>query len=82
LSEFLWRLTYNYFGDYDAQVGGYVESCPIGLRGGVNTYVYTKDKPFASIDPLGLLTTVFSGQNKKDIPDDVNLPDIPGCCLV
>ena len=31
----------NYFRDYDPQVGGYVESDPIGLTGGLNTYAPT-----------------------------------------
>ncbi|QDR37123.1 RHS repeat-associated core domain-containing protein, partial [Pseudomonas aeruginosa] len=33
-------LHYNYFRDYDPETGRYVESDPIGLRGGVNTVGY------------------------------------------
>jgi RHS repeat-associated protein len=47
-------LNYNYFRDYDPAVGGYVESDPIGLRGGMNTYAYVHNQPLQLIDPRGL----------------------------
>jgi RHS repeat-associated protein len=48
-------INYNYFRDYDPTIGRYIESDPIGLKAGVNTYAYGFDNPLRSIDPLGLV---------------------------
>ena len=47
------RLHYNYFRDYDPLAGRYVESDPIGIHGGINTYAYVDSDPLDGVDPFG-----------------------------
>ncbi len=44
----------NYFRDYDPGIGKYVESDPLGLPGGLNTYSYVGQSPMQYMDPYGL----------------------------
>ena len=48
------NLSYNYFRDYNFMLGRYIQSGPIGLRGGINTYRYVKGNTLGYIDLAGL----------------------------
>ena len=59
------NLYYNYFRDYNPKIGRYMQSDPIGLLGGINTYSYVDNNPFIYYDQNGLflqyLVPVLSG---------------------
>ncbi len=77
-------LSYNYFRDYDPSVGRYVESDPIGLGGGMNTYAYGEGNPLMNVDPLGsdayAMNQNFAALQQTPIPNSP--PSQPKMCPV
>ena len=56
-------LHYNMKRDYDSGIGRYVESDPLGIRAGLDTFAYVGSSPLLSVDPDGLINWkgTFSG---------------------
>lgn len=73
-------LNYNYRRDYDSGTDRYIESDPLGLRGGsYSTYVYAAANPVQFTDPFGLDLTVTLYQGTADhIGIGVNSPSTYG----
>ncbi|MFW5444564.1 MAG: RHS repeat domain-containing protein, partial [Methylococcaceae bacterium] len=54
---------YNFNRDYNPIIGRYIQSDPVGLNGGLNSYTYTGQSPVSLIDPRGLKTVIVSNIN-------------------
>jgi hypothetical protein len=65
--------------DYDPAVGRYVESDPIGLAGGLNTYIYVRNRPVQWMDKFGLVGC-GSGWNESVVPDSPLGYPFGKCC--
>ncbi|PIE46568.1 MAG: hypothetical protein CSA42_07820, partial [Gammaproteobacteria bacterium] len=48
------KLAQNYYRDYSAELGRYIETDLISLNGGINLYAYSLNSPLIMIDPEGM----------------------------
>ena len=69
-------LHYNWNRYYDPEIGRYITSDPIGLQGGINTYLYSFANPSMYLDFTGLAIT--GKWLKKPTPQITNTSLRPG----
>ena len=60
-------LHYNYFRDYEPAIGRYVQSDPLGLVDGLNTYHYSRSNPAGNFDGFGLMTDEACCQRSAEL---------------
>ena len=53
------NLHYNGARDYDPAIGRYIQSDPVGLLSGLNSYGYANQNPLSFTDPSGLFGIFF-----------------------
>jgi RHS repeat-associated protein len=71
------NLAHNFYRDFDPAAGRYIQSDPIGLAGGINTFAYANSRPLDGSDFFGLARTCGTGDfGERTTPNLFFLP----CC--
>ena len=61
-------LFHNGFRDYNPSTGRYMQSDPLGLEAGFNTYAYVGSNPLRAVDPYGLVSEFIPYSEKNPRP--------------
>ncbi|WP_404365694.1 RHS repeat-associated core domain-containing protein [Marinobacter sp.] len=64
----------NRFRDYDPETGRYLTPDPLGVKGGLNTYRYTRN-PVDYVDPLGLENEPVVTAANANLGEEAAVPD-------
>lgn len=62
----------NWHREYNPRIGRYLESDPIGLEGGINTYVYVDGNPTSFVDLSGTASVKIDGNRVTVHKNDVD----------
>jgi len=62
--------------DYDPAIGRYLQSDPMGLEAGINTYAYAENNPLRYTDVNGLCAGGRCGESLPHVPGGT-LADVP-----
>lgn len=62
------NLHYNYYRTYNPKTGKYIQSDPLGLEAGTNTYGYVSGNSLGAVDPLGLDVWVEGSSGGEPLP--------------
>lgn len=72
------RLFYNLNRYYDPTMKRYLTQDPVGLAGGLNSYLYVDANPISRLDPLGLFKQNSTGLENSTInSEEPSIPPLP-----